>query len=128
MRFDPAAAPPQLAAGSFLSITRTENELSIVCAEEHATGFEADREGMAGVACSRSHSVHSNRPARVDRKAARCGGHPDRRLSTFDTDYILVKEERLEERKRFSRCALPNFLSSADRKSSPSVNESVPAS
>ena len=97
VRLGPEAAPPQLATGSFLSITRTENELSIVCAEEHATGFEQIEKGW------RALRVAGPIPFTVTGLLASiasplsAAGIPIFVVSTFDTDYILVKEERLEE-------------------------------
>ena len=82
-------------AGSLTSITRTCDELSIVCAEANVPeGVKADRgwrclkvEGpldlsLTGVLASLANPLAE---ARVNIFA----------ISTFDTDYLLVKEEKI---------------------------------
>ncbi len=92
-RLPPDAPVPQCAAAEFISITRTAEELSIVCPINQApTGANCETlwtcfklEGpfpfsLTGVLASF-----------LDPLAER--GIPIFAVSTFDTDYILVKEE-----------------------------------
>lgn len=95
-RLDPEASVPEWAhSGGFVSITRTSEELSIVCLEANiAEGVEADRgwrsfkvEGpldlsLTGVLAS---LVHPLAEARINIFA----------MSTFDTDYLMVKEDKV---------------------------------
>jgi len=95
-RLEPEATIPDWAnAGGFISITRTSDELSIVCAEANVSeGVKADRgwrclkvEGpldlsLTGVLAS---LVSPLAEARINIFA----------ISTFDTDYLLVKEEKI---------------------------------
>jgi uncharacterized protein len=91
-----APIPGWIPAGSLVSITRTEDELSIVCLEpiplpdvKHEAGWVALKlEGpfpftQTGVLAS------FLKPLAEDRI-------PIFAISTFDTDYILIKQENLE--------------------------------
>jgi hypothetical protein len=92
-RLPPDAPVPQCAAAEFTSITRTAEELSIVCPIDQApTGANCEsprscfkREGpfpfsLTGVLASILGPLAE-------------GGIPIFAVSTFDTDYILVKAE-----------------------------------
>lgn len=97
-RLDPEAIIPDWAkAGGFISITRTSDELSIVCAGAKVPeDVKSDRgwrclkvEGpldlsLTGVLAS---LVNPLAEARINIFA----------LSTFDTDYLLVKEEKVTQ-------------------------------
>lgn len=97
-RLAPADAVPAWAASPpFSSVTRTAAELSIVCAEENVpadvrreAGFRAYVVagpldfGLTGVIASLTEPL-----ARA--------GVPVFVVSTFDTDYLLLREERLAE-------------------------------
>lgn len=99
-RLEPEAVNPAWAgAGPFISITRTEDELSIVCAETSVPeGVKSDRgwrcfkvEGpldlsLTGVLASLTRPLAE---ARINIFA----------ISTYDTDYLLVKEEKLARAK-----------------------------
>ena len=96
-RFDPQVAIPDLsAASSFFSITRTQDELSVVCAENDL-GPEVQCE--KGWRCIKLHGpfnfsetgilssmVHPLAKAAV----------PVFAISTFDTDYLLIKATDLK--------------------------------
>ncbi len=88
------APPPQLAvAASFTSITRTSDELSIVCPADHAPGI-AKCEGPW--TCFKLEgpfpfSQTGILASFIDPLAEH--GLPIFAISTFDTDYVLVKEE-----------------------------------
>ena len=92
-----AIIPDWAKAGGFFSITRTDDELSIVCAGAKVPeGVKADRgwrcfkvEGpldlsLTGVLASLANPLAE---ARINIFA----------LSTFDTDYLLVKEEKVTQ-------------------------------
>lgn len=97
-----AAIPAWAASASFLSIARTPDELSIVCDEANVPAEDGDRDLRAerGWRCVR---VEGPIPFDVVGLAARLttplagSSIPVFFVSTFDTDYLLVKEERLEE-------------------------------
>ena len=91
-RFDPMAALPDLsAASSFFSITRTPEELSVVC-DENDFGPEIQCE--KGWRCMKLHGPfnfsESGILASVIRPLAEAAV-PIFAISTFDTDYLLIK-------------------------------------
>ena len=95
-RLAPAAAIPGWAlAGPFVSATRTDNELSIVCAEELVPqivraerGWKAfELEGTFDFALTGVLASLLDPLARA--------GVPIFAISTYDTDYVLVREENL---------------------------------
>jgi hypothetical protein len=87
------AVPAWADGGAFSSVTRTPEELSVVCAEERAP---------AGAKCERGwHILQVAGPlefaltgilAAIAAPLARAGVSVFT-ISTFDTDYVLVKEE-----------------------------------
>ncbi len=99
-RLAPALAIPPWAQGNFVSITYTKHELSIVCLEQHVPK-DIHHEGswrilevegpmdlsIVGVLASLTQSLAQ---AGINLFA----------LSTFDTDYLLVKEDKLEAAKQ----------------------------
>lgn len=100
VRLAPDALVPEWARGGFYSITRTADELSIVCAIENVPK-EIDAgprwtclklEGpfpfsQTGVLLSFIEPLSSN-------------GIPIFAISTYDTDYVLVQEQTLSAAKR----------------------------
>lgn len=100
IRFDPGAEVPGWATagpGQVLSLTRTSEELSIVCAEELVPGeVEASRGwGALRVRSRLDHSL-TGVLASIAAPLARAEV-PIFTLSTFDTDYVLFPCQRLEE-------------------------------
>jgi hypothetical protein len=100
-RLEPEAVIPEWAAGAgpFLSITRTADELSIVGAETNAPGDVKSERGwrclkvegpldlsLVGILASLLRPLAE---AQVNIFA----------ISTYDTDYVLVKEEKLARAK-----------------------------
>ncbi|MCI0917468.1 ACT domain-containing protein [Pseudomonas stutzeri] len=85
-----------LASPDFMSITRTEDELSIVCAEDVATGLTRVDSAWRAI------KVHG--PFAFDQTGIlasfldplAAAGIGIFAVSTFDTDYILVKSAHLE--------------------------------
>jgi uncharacterized protein len=96
-RLDPHDAIPDWARGAFVSITRTADELSIVCEERHVPdGVRAERGWSA-------FKVDGPIPFEVTGVAASITAALAAEdisvflVATFDTDYVLVKTS-LEER------------------------------
>jgi hypothetical protein len=92
-----SAIPSWALSGEFISITRTTDELSIVCNQEHVPqGIKCEKgwrclklEGPLDLSLIGILAALLNPLAEA--------GVSIFALSTFDTDYILVKEEKLEE-------------------------------
>jgi hypothetical protein len=95
-RLAPDASLPDWAAGELLSITRTSDELSIVCAERHVPASVRCEKGwrclkvagpmdlsLIGILASLAVPLAE---ARIPLFA----------VSTYDTDYLLVKETDVE--------------------------------
>jgi hypothetical protein len=96
-RLAPDAPPPAWARGPVLSITRTPAELSIVCEEQPIPPVGARVEPgwrVLQVAGPLDFSLTGVLAALAAPLAA--AGIPIFALSTFDTDYLLVKQDRLE--------------------------------
>ncbi|GAA4009108.1 ACT domain-containing protein [Deinococcus rubellus] len=105
-QWPPAAdLPAALLTGSFFSLTRSEDELSLVCEAHllpegttHASGWVAFKLhgpfdfGLTGILAA---VLNPLRDAGVGIFA----------MSTFDTDYVLVKRERLTEAQTALRSA-----------------------
>jgi hypothetical protein len=97
-RLSPAAPTPSWPAGSFVSITRTPDELSIICAEESVPDdvprverdWRALRvEGpmpfdMVGIAAAITAPVAAAKISLL-------------LVATFDTDYLLIKNESFDQ-------------------------------
>jgi hypothetical protein len=95
-RLGPTDPLPDWATGIPLSVTRTDQELSIVCAQQHVPADVLAERGWAwlsvagplefgevGVIASLTHPLKTaNIPIFI--------------LSTYDTDYLLLKAEELE--------------------------------
>jgi uncharacterized protein len=94
----PADAPaPSWAAGAFVSVTRTAEELSVVCAEENVPdGVTAERgwrclkvEGPLDFALTGVLAELLVPLAKAEISVFA--------LATYDTDHLLVREDRLED-------------------------------
>jgi hypothetical protein len=96
-RLNPDAAIPDWASGSFLSITRTEEELSIVCPEAKTP---ANLNRQSGWRCLKVHGpLDSSATGVLSSLAAPLAraGISVFAISTYDTDYLLVKQEALDQ-------------------------------
>ena len=99
-RLDPSAEFPSWARGPFVSITRTDEELSIVCDEAAVPDPLPD--GIPVERGWRCLKVEGPIPFEVTGVAAALVGPlAEARISvfllaTFDTDYLLVKRELFE--------------------------------
>jgi len=85
-----------LASPGFMSITRTDDELSIVCAEGAATGLARVDSGWRAIKVQGPFAFDQTGvlASFLDPLAAAAIGIFA--VSTFDTDYILVKSMNLE--------------------------------
>lgn len=97
-RLDPSAAVPDWAfRGTFFTVSKTTEELSIVCAQSHIPeGVKSEKNwrcfkvegpidfGLTGVLASLTEPLAQ---AEISIFA----------VSTFDTDYLLVKEKNFEK-------------------------------
>src|SRR5690349_13783061 len=96
-RLDPAAAIPSwaLAADGFVSITRTRDEVSIVCAESNVPeGVQASRAWRClRVAGPLDFTLVGVLASLASPLAA--AGISTFAVSTYDTDYLLVREHDL---------------------------------
>jgi hypothetical protein len=95
-RFDPAAALPDwIAEVGFYSITRTEEELTIVCPETHLTpGIGSE----AGWRCFQVRGLQDFSEIGIIFSLTRplaANGIPVFVISTFNTDYLMVKDNDL---------------------------------
>lgn len=97
-RLEPEAGVPDavLASRDFMSVTRTDDELSIVCSEDAAAGLsKVDRHWRAiKVHGPFAFDQTGVLAAFLDPLASACIGIFA--VSTFDTDYVLVKSDNLE--------------------------------
>jgi hypothetical protein len=97
-RLTPVAPIPDWAlTGGFLSVTRTADELSVVCPQSNVPpGIQCDRDWrclkVEGPLDLSLIGILASLTAPLAR--AEIGIFA---LSTYDTDYVLVKEKRLEE-------------------------------
>jgi hypothetical protein len=94
-RLGPTDIVPSWAAGEFVSVTRTESELSIVCAEESAPADVTSNRGwralrVEGVLDFALTGVLASLAQPLAEAAVSIFA-----VSTFDTDYVLVKEADL---------------------------------
>jgi hypothetical protein len=99
VRLDPLSHIPfwAIEAGDFFSITKTQEELSIVCAEDRVPqGVKVEKGwrslkvegpldfGMTGILSSLTQPLAE---AKISIFA----------ISTFDTDYLMIKKDKLQE-------------------------------
>jgi len=94
VKLPPDAAMPRWATnGEFCSVTRTAHELSIVCLQENVL---ADTKADTGWICLKLHGPFAFSETGI--LASFIGplsssGIPIFAISTFDTDYVLIKQE-----------------------------------
>lgn len=97
VRLAPSEALPYWASGEFVSITRTVDELSIVCPENCVPDGTA---AECGWSCLRVAGPLDFEQVGVIASLAeplREAGIPIFVVSTYDTDYLLIKASRLEK-------------------------------
>lgn len=96
-RLDPAAAVPDWARGGELcSVTRTADELSIVCPDDGVPAeVEAERGRRALRVAGRLDLALTGIAAALTAPLA-AAGLPVLVIATYETDYLLVRQEQLE--------------------------------
>ena len=107
-RLEAAAALPAWAAdGAFLSITRTDQELSIVCPEEHVPADVRSERGFRVLRVDGPLDFSLvGILARIATPLAGAGISIFA-ISSFDTDHILVREAQLaQSREALSRAGI----------------------
>ena len=96
VRLDPDAAIPQWAGGSFVSITRTEAELSIVCDEAHVPAGARHEPGWRCLGVAGPIPFDTTGIAASLASPLAAAGVSIFLVATFDTDYLLVKHDAYE--------------------------------
>jgi hypothetical protein len=91
-----AAAPPWGMGGALWSLTRSGDELSVVCAEELVPEGVRREGGWRALAVAGPLDFALTGVLSAIAAPLAAAGVSIFALSTFDTDYVLVKEERLE--------------------------------
>jgi hypothetical protein len=89
-------AIPAWARGAFVSITRTSDELSIVCAEGGVPDVSADR-GWRCLKLAGPFPLDQTGVAAAFTRVLADAGVALFVVSTYDTDYVLVREAALED-------------------------------
>lgn len=88
-------AVPGWASGAFVSVTRTEEELSIVCSEESVPLTVRAERGWRCLAVAGPVPFDAVGVAASMARPLAAAGISLFLVSTFDTDYVLVKEDAL---------------------------------
>ncbi|HXZ28014.1 MAG TPA: ACT domain-containing protein [Terriglobales bacterium] len=96
-RLEPDAGVPEWAArGAFFSVTRTQEELSIVCAEEQVPAGAKRSARFATLKLHGPFAFSETGVVSAFVSPLAEAGVPVFVVSTFDTDCVLVPEESLE--------------------------------
>ena len=96
-RLNAGAEIPEWAAGaSFFSVTRTEDELSIVCLEEGVPGGVSQERGWRALKLEGPFSLSMVGILSSLASPLSEAGASIFAISTFDTDYVLVREGQLD--------------------------------
>jgi hypothetical protein len=96
-RLDPQAAIPAWATGKpFCSITRTGDELSIVCPERCVPAGVACEQGWRALKVAGPFDFTAVGILAALAQPLAEAGIPILAIGTYDTDYVLVKESQLE--------------------------------
>jgi hypothetical protein len=95
-RLEPNAALPAWIRGSFTSVTRTAEELSIVCDDDAVPGdVQADR-GWRALKLEGPFAFEMTGIAAALLSPLAAAGISCLLIATYDTDYLLVKDEVLD--------------------------------
>ena len=92
-----ADIPPWALAGDFYSITRTKGELSLVCSEEFVPGGVRCEKGWRCIAVSGPLDFSLTGILASLANSLAEAGISVFAISTFDTDYFLVKADNLKK-------------------------------
>lgn len=96
VRLDPAEPVPDWATGIPLSVTRTDQELSIVCAQQHVPADVIAERGWAWLSVTGPLKFAEVGVIASLAQPLKTANIPIFILSTYDTDYLLLKAEELE--------------------------------
>lgn len=98
-RLEPDAELPSavLASPGFVSLTRTEDELSIVCAEDVTAGLPRVDSGWRAIKVQGPFAFDETGILASFLDPLAVAGIGIFAVSTFDTDYILVKQANLKQ-------------------------------
>ncbi|MDX2151141.1 MAG: ACT domain-containing protein [Bryobacteraceae bacterium] len=95
-RLDPREAiPPKVTRSGFFSVTRTAEELSIVCEEVHTSAGARVEGGWRALALVGPFAFDQVGILASIARPLADAAVPIFAISTFDTDYVLVKEEHV---------------------------------
>ncbi|HEY0152337.1 MAG TPA: ACT domain-containing protein [Longimicrobium sp.] len=106
------AFPPWLPAHPFLSVTRTSDELSVVCTQDAVPAGVRFEPGWRALAVAGPLDFGLTGVLASIASPLAAAGISIFAISTFDTDYVLVKAERLDDAVEALRRAGHRFLSS----------------
>ncbi len=96
-RLGPNAAPPPWAAtGLFYSITRTADELSVICAEANVPGTVTCNRGWRCLKVDGPMDFNTIGVVAALSQPLAAAGVSVFVVSSYDTDYLLVKRENFE--------------------------------
>jgi hypothetical protein len=95
-RLDPADPLPDWATGVPLSVTRTDQELSIVCAQQYVPADVLAERGWAWLSVAGPLKFEEIGVIASLAQPLKTANIPIFILSTYDTDYLLLKAEELE--------------------------------
>jgi uncharacterized protein len=104
VRLPPDEAIPSWAHGAFVSITRTSDELSIVCNEGDVPDAVADR-GWRCLKLAGPFNLDQTGIAAAFTSVLAEAGIAVFVIATYDTDYVLVRDAALEEASKALRAA-----------------------
>ncbi|HHO56761.1 MAG TPA: ACT domain-containing protein [Trueperaceae bacterium] len=93
-RLEPTAKIPEWLSGSFISITRTREELSIVCEQFEIEDVLAEKDWRAFMVAGPLDFSEIGILAKLSDTLAK-ESISIFVISTYDTDYLLVKEKKL---------------------------------
>ncbi len=97
VRLAPSQALPNWAGGEFVSITRTAEELSVVCVEDRVPDDAAAERGWRCLRVAGPLDFEQVGVIASIAEPLREAGIPIFVVSTYDTDYLLIKASRLEK-------------------------------
>lgn len=101
----PADAPLPAVGGAFFNLTRTADELSLVCLEDAVPAGAKAEGGWVALKLHGPFEFTLTGILAAALNPLRDAGIGIFAISTFDTDYVLIKRERLEEAVRVLRAA-----------------------
>jgi len=109
-RLEPAEPFPSWAAGSFVSVTRTPQELSVVCAAEAVPDGVRAEPGWAMLELAGPFGLQTTGVLASFLAPLAGGGVPVFAISTYDTDWVLVPKARLADALRALKAAGHNEI------------------